>query len=117
MKLCVHKVCQTSSGADHVTIYEADIAFIAGDVQVEVASAAVGDTDPSAVEAAREAIGRGAEAVLRSRGLGAVILIERIVIHSVDFKPRRFEQHTAEALRRLLAQDARPGDGDDNSGR
>jgi hypothetical protein len=36
--------------------------------------------------------------------LGAVIRIDRIVLHPVDFKPRKFEQYTAEELRRLVEQ-------------
>jgi hypothetical protein len=84
-------------------IYEADVDLVPGDVQVEVVSADPPNPDPTAVARAKDAIRRGAEQVLQPRGLGAIIHVRRIVIHPVDFKPRRFELHTAEELCRLLA--------------
>jgi hypothetical protein len=109
MELSVHEVCQTSSGGSHVTIYEADIDFVAGDVRVEVAGVHRAGAHPDAVESAREAIRVGAAKVLRPRGLGAIIRVRRVVVHPVDFKPRQFERHTAEAVQRLLAGAAERG--------
>ena len=108
MELCVHEVCQTSSGGDHVTIYEAEIDIIPGEVQVEVSGVEPAVADPDAVASAREAIRAGATGVLRPRGLGAIIRVRRVVVHPIDFKPRRFERHTAEAVQRLLAETAAP---------
>jgi hypothetical protein len=105
LELRVHKVCQTASGGSHVTIYEADIELVAGGV-VEVVSPYPEDADPADVDRAKEAIRRGAEEVLRPRGLGAIIRVGRVVIHPIDFKPRRFEQYTVEELRRVLAEGA-----------
>ena len=104
LELRVREVCQTSSGGDHVTIYEADIEIVPGDVQVEVAGIDPPDADPDAVASAREAIQAGAAQVLRPRGLGAIIRLRRVVVHPVDFKPRRFERHTAEAVQRLFGE-------------
>jgi hypothetical protein len=105
MDLRVHRVQQRSSGGDHVTIYDADIELVAGNVDVQVVIVGVDptDADPDAVGSAKEAIRRGAAKVLQPRGIGAIIRVQRLVVHSVDFKPRRFEQHTAEELQRLLA--------------
>jgi hypothetical protein len=102
LELRVHEVCQISSGGSHVTVYEAEIDFTAGAVQVDIASDCLVDGDSVALPAAREAIRRGANAVLESRGIGAVILIRRIVLHPIDFNPRRFQKHTALEIVRLL---------------
>ena len=111
MELRVHKVRQMSSGASYVAIYEADVEFRPADagVTVEVVRVQPADADASAVAEVREAIRSGAEWVLRPRGLGAVIRVERVVVHPVDFSPARYEMHTSEALLRVLPQDAEPG--------
>ena len=106
MELRVHKVQQAASAGSHVTIYQADVELVLGDVRVEILGVEPNDTVPSAVEAAREAIRRGAVQVLQPRGLGAVIRVERIVIDPVDFKARQFERCTAEELARLVADNA-----------
>jgi hypothetical protein len=106
LDLCVHKVCQRSSGGDHVTIYEADIELVAGDVQVTIVSVDPANAHPDAVNKAKEAIRVGAARVLQPRGFGAIIRVRRLVVHPVDFKPRRFEEHTAEELQRLLPESA-----------
>lgn len=103
MKLRVHKVVQTSSGGDHVTIYEAVVDLVPGKVEVEILGVYPKDAHSDDVVAATDAIRRGAAKVLESRGLGAIIRLERVVIHPVDFKPRKFEQHTAEELIRILS--------------
>jgi hypothetical protein len=109
LEIRVREVCQTSSGGDHVTIYEADIDLVPGEVRVEAVGVEPVDADPDALASATEAIRVGAAKVLRPRGLGAIIRVRRVVIHPVDFKPRRFELHTAEAVQRLLAGAAEPG--------
>ncbi len=114
MELRVREVCQTSSGGDHVTIYEADIDIVPDKVRVDVVGIEPADADAAAVVSARESIRAGAAKVLLPRGLGAIIRVRRIVIHPVDFKPHRFERHTVEALQRLLAEAAAqvaPADG------
>jgi hypothetical protein len=108
LELRVREVCQTSSGGDYVTIYDADIDLVPGEVRVEVAGVDPADADMDAVASAREAIRAGAAKALGPRGLGALIRVRRVVIHPVDFKPRRFERHTADAVQRLLAGDAEP---------
>ena len=85
-----------------MTIFEADINIAVGDVQVEVLDVHPTNADPINVEMAREAIRLGAEKVLRPRGTGAFIRVKRVVIHPIDFNPRRFERHTAEEIERLL---------------
>jgi hypothetical protein len=102
-----------------VTIYEADIDIGRGEVRVEVAGVDPPDADPEAVALAVEAIRAGAAKVLSPRELGAIIRVRRLVVHPVDFKSRRFELHTAEAIQRLLADAAEPGapaDGDHDAG-
>jgi hypothetical protein len=106
LELRVNKVAQAASGGSHVTIYEADVKLVPGGSDVQVVGMPQKDALPGAAEAAAEAIRRGAEHVLRPLGLGAIIRVGRIVLHPVDFKPRRFEQYTAEELRRLLAEGA-----------
>jgi len=112
LELRLREVCQTSSGGSHVTIYEADIDLIPEEVRVEVTGVHPADADANAVACAREAIRAGAAKVLLRRGLGALIRVRRVVVHPVDFKPRRFEQHTAEAVERLLAGMAEPNASD-----
>jgi hypothetical protein len=105
LKLRVRKVAQAASGGSHVTIYEAEVELVSGEVQVEVLGVEPKEALPVEVDAARDAIRRGAEQVLQPRGLGAIIRVERLVIHPVDFKSRQFERYTAEALQRLLAEE------------
>jgi hypothetical protein len=102
LKLCVRAVCQSSSAGDHVTVYEADIKVATGIVTVEISGVEPPDADSIDVERAREAIRCGVEEVLLPRKLGATVHVNRIVIHPIDFKPRRFQRHTVEELRRLL---------------
>jgi hypothetical protein len=102
MELRVRKICQTSSGGSHVTIFEADVDLVVGDVRVEIAKTDPPDADPRDVELARQAIHRGAMEVLQPRGLGAIIRVRRLVIHLTDFKPWRFARHTAEELHRMV---------------
>ncbi|QDU19846.1 hypothetical protein [Urbifossiella limnaea] len=111
MELRVHKVRQMSSGASYVAIYEADVELCPAEagVTVEVLRTQPSDADAGAVAEAREAIRSGAEWVLRPRGLGAVIRVQRVVVHPVDFSPARYEMLTSEALLQVLPQDAEPG--------
>jgi hypothetical protein len=104
MQLRVHKVVQAASGGSHVTIYEAEIEIVPGGVQVEILGVYPEDAFPEGVDAARDAIRRGAERVLQPRGLGAIIRVQRVVIHPVDFKAKKFEQYTVEELTRLLGE-------------
>jgi hypothetical protein len=62
------------------------------------------DAQPADVDAARDAIQRGAEKVLQPLEQGALIRVWRLVIHSVDFKPQKFEQYTMEELARVLGE-------------
>ena len=110
LELRVHKVQQAGSGGSHVTIYEAQVELTPGGVVVEIAGIDPRDAEPAYVEAAREAIRRGAEEALGPVGSGAIIRVSRVVIHDVDFKPRRFERHTAEEFRRLLAEEGYPAE-------
>jgi hypothetical protein len=102
LELRVHKVAQAASGGCHVTIYDAEVEFVPGGSDVRVVGVQQKDALPGAVEAATGAIRLGAEQVLRPLGLGAIIHVGRIVLHPVDFTARKFEQYTAEELRRLV---------------
>ena len=102
MKLSVRKVCQTSSGGDHVTIYDSDMELTDKPNCVEVKWPPENE-DSEDLRRALQAIAEGARSVLQPLGHGAVITLTRIVIHPVDFKPRRFEQHTMEEVNRLMA--------------
>ena len=110
MELRVHKVAQAASGGSHVTIYEAEIDLVPGDVEVEILGVHPKDASPDGVSAAKDAIRRGAERVLKPRGFGAVIRVQRVVIHPVDFKASKFELYTAEELTRVLEEGSEPGD-------
>ena len=107
MELRVHKVVQTACG--HVTIYEADVELVPGEVRVEVATTYPTDADPTLVTAATEAIRRGAERVLQPRSQGAIIRVARLVVHPIDFWASTFERYTAEELARVLEADAADG--------
>jgi hypothetical protein len=100
MKYKVHKCCQSASGGSHVTIYDADLEFTVnrGDIQVILPPGQEAAVD---VQEAAEAIKKGAETALTPRGVGAIIKLSRVVIHMVDFKPRKFEQYTTEELDRI----------------
>lgn len=107
MELRVYKVNQASSGGSHVTIYEAEFDLVPGVVVVDIATIDPSDARPVDVEAARRAIQKGAEEALRSTGFGANVRVRHLVIHPVDFKAWRLEQHTAEELGRLLKDSLR----------
>ncbi len=100
MKYKVNKVCQTSSGGSHVTIYDADLE-LNSENRVRV-FCPPGEEKNLSVQKAVKAIRKGAEKVLISRGYGATIRVSRILIYEVDFKPGKFEQYTIEELERLL---------------
>jgi hypothetical protein len=102
LELQVYKVVPAASGGSHVTIYEAEVKLVPGESEVQVLGVQQKGALPGAVEAATDAIRRGAEQVLHPLGLGAIIRVRRIVLHPVDFKPRMFEQYTAEELTNLL---------------
>lgn len=88
--------------------------FVAGGSGVQVLGSQPSDA-PDFYREAAESIRRGAEQVLNPMGLGAVIRIRRIVLHDVDFKPRKFERFTAEELRRVVEHwQAEPGTSPDN---
>jgi hypothetical protein len=102
MELRVHEVAQAASAGSHVTIYEAEVELVPGEVRVEVAGVYPCDADPEAIASAADAIRLGAQRVLQPRGLGAIIRVSHLVVHPIDFKPGRFERHTAEELGRLV---------------
>lgn len=104
MELRVHKVAQAASGGSQVTIYEAEIGLVPGGVEVEILGVDPRDAFPDSVAAAKDAIRRGTERVLKPRELGAVIRVQRVVIHPIDFKASKFELCTAEELTRLLEE-------------
>jgi hypothetical protein len=108
MEFRVSDVCQTASGGSYVVKYHAEVeaAPDAGPVVVEVISTVPEDADPELLRQTVEYIRRGAESVLRPRGLGARLKLHRLVIHDVDCKPPRFERATAEGLASALADDA-----------
>jgi hypothetical protein len=93
-----------ASGGSHVTIFEAEVTLVPGNSVVQVFGVHQNGALSHDLEAARDAIRRGAETALSPLRLGAVIQVERIVIHPVDFKAREFDKHTAKELRRLLQQ-------------
>lgn len=107
MELRVHKIVQTASGGSHVTIYEAEVELVPGEVRVEMTGIDPTEAHPNDIAAAQIAIQRGAEKVLQPIGSGALIQVRRIVIHPIDFKPRQFERQTEEELRRQLSEAAR----------
>lgn len=107
LELRINKVQQTASGGSHVTIYEGAVEFVAASAGVQVLCSEPPDSLTGYYQQAIDSIRKGAESVLGPLGLGAVIQIGRIVLHPVDFKPRKFEQYTAEELKRLVER-ARP---------
>jgi hypothetical protein len=102
LKLRVNKVVQFASGGSHYTVYDADVEFITGRPGVQVIGTEPQDSLPGSYQDAANSIRRGAEHVLDPLGMGALIRIVRIVLHPVDFKPRKFEQFTTEELKPLV---------------
>jgi hypothetical protein len=103
------KLHRRPAGGSHVTIFEAEVELVPGDVRVEVATTYPRDADPADVKAAVEAIRQGAERVLQPRGQGVIIHVARLVVHLVDFKASKFERYTAEELTRVLEAAAEQG--------
>ena len=110
MELRVHKVAQAASGGSHVTIFEATVDLVSDGIEVEILGVYPSDALADDVALARDAIRQGAEGVLKPRGLGAAIRVQRVVVHPVDFKPGKFELYTAEELTRLLGVAGRLSD-------
>ncbi|MEL7512308.1 MAG: hypothetical protein AAGM27_09200 [Cyanobacteria bacterium J06554_3] len=102
LQLKVHKVCQSASGGSHVTIYQADVELVPAENGIQVLGQAPADDIGKCFEEARDAICAGAELVLSPKGLGAVIRINSICLHPIDFKPLQFKICTASALKALL---------------
>ena len=106
MLLRVRHVRQ-SGPLSYIVKYVAEVEVTPGNLRVvvEVLSTVPDDADPTLVADAADAadaIRRGAESVLHPRGSGAIMRLQGLCIHDVDFAPRKFEQHTAEELSRAI---------------
>ena len=101
---------QAASGGSHLTVFDADVDVIDGGSGVEVRLTGEAAADPSVARFsdwaadACEAIGRGVAGVLEPRGLGGTVVVVRLLLHPIDFKPRQFERHAAQALEAALAE-------------
>jgi hypothetical protein len=104
----VREVHQAASGGSHVVKYLARVQWCPHEagVAVEVLSVFPEGASPSDVQLAAECIRRGAEAALRPFHRGALIQLERLFIHPVDFKPAAFERYTERELSLALAANA-----------
>ncbi|MCA9237989.1 MAG: hypothetical protein KDA44_21095 [Planctomycetales bacterium] len=75
-------------------------------VLVNVLSTVPDDAEPTLVAEVADAIRRGAESALHSRGTGAIIRLRELAIHDVDCSLQKFEEHTAQELKQALEDDA-----------
>jgi hypothetical protein len=94
----------------YVVKYVAEVEVTLGhlSVVVDVLCTIPGDAAPALVADAANAIRRGAESALHPRGFGAVIRLQELCVHDVDFVPLKFEQCTAEELSRAFGATASP---------
>jgi hypothetical protein len=104
--LHVKEVRQTSSGGDYIVWYTASVELRDADtaVAVLVDSCYPANADAKLVEIAAASIRAGFLRVLEPMRMGASIHLSRLVIHDVDFRPRMFEEHTAEHFKRALEE-------------
>ena len=103
--LCIHQVVQTSSGGDHVTIYESSLEFTKTEgIVVTLETDAVVEAQyasQDALQSALDSIGEGVTRALDTRAVGAHIRVMRLVLHPIDFKPLMFRKLTEKAVTNL----------------
>ncbi len=104
MELKVLKKSFNASYGSYLVDYQAEVEIRNHDNSVQVTVAEGLEADRGQVDAARQAIQRGAEQALQPTGLGAIIKIHRLNIHPVDFKPELFERFTAEQVAYLVTE-------------
>ncbi len=90
----VREVRQTSSAADYIVSYTARVSLDSetSEVSVSVNSTIPADADGDMVVDAAELIRSAVATVLSGRG--AHVTLEKLVIHPVDFSPKKFTEHT-----------------------
>ena len=100
----VSDIQQSASGGSYVVKYDTEIELVRGvsSVVIEVASTNPTHARASEVQQAVDYIKCGVENVLQPLGFGARVRLNRLVIHDVDFKPRKFEAATVKALTQAL---------------
>lgn len=102
--LLVREVHQTRS-YDHVVIFDAEVEIIPDTTTVDIqflGSYPNGD-DEAEVMLALENIREGVVAVLEPQGLGAFVVVSRLLINIIDFQPRQYQRYTMEYLTEALA--------------
>lgn len=104
MELKVLQKNFNASFGSYLVDYQAEFETRRNDISVQVFVTEAVNADSGQVEAARQAIQRGAEQALQPKGLGAFIKIHRLNIHPVDFKSEMFERFTVEQVSHLLAK-------------
>lgn len=104
MEFNVADECLTASGGSFRVNYQCQVKVEPGDGEVEivVASTLPENPSPELLRGSIEYIRRGAEEVLRTRGLRAVLRIQNLLIHDVDCWPPRYAKPTAEGLKQCL---------------
>jgi hypothetical protein len=101
----VQEARQTSSGADYIVKYTAEVETNndPSDVQIVMVSLYPG-SEEIYIQAAVESVREAAVEVLSAYGIGAVVRLHDFVIHPVDFSPQRCKEVTKRYLAEALKQ-------------
>src|SRR5436305_13788205 len=94
----VSVVRQTSGGGDHIVKYDGVVEITGGKgpVCVEMVSVIPPTAKPQAVQEATESVERGVVRALS--GEAAKVWLHNFIIHPTDFRPKKCEQYTFEAV-------------------
>lgn len=98
LRFKVSRCAQTSGGGDYIVKFDAIVELIPDGSTSVVIESLHERSDRSLQEAARIAILDGFRSVLEQNNLKANCRVENLVLHPVDFKPRKFADCSAEAL-------------------
>jgi hypothetical protein len=107
LELRLRFVRQTTGAGEYLVIYNAKVELNDQPGSINFTEVGLDDRDiPDArtVNITLEHIKLGMNSVLEPRGLGAQVRIDNLLIHPIDWRPERFEQHTRETLEKTLQE-------------
>jgi hypothetical protein len=98
----VSEAHQTSGGGDHIIKYDAVLQLTGtnGPVRVEMVSFLPPNANRSLVEQAVASVERGAVRALV--GNAAILRLHNFVIHPTDFRPKKCEEYTFDAIKEAI---------------
>ena len=107
LELQLRFVRQATGAGEYIVIYNAMVELNdqAGSIEfTEVGIDPADHPDAETINITLEHIKTGMNSVLEPRGLGARVRIHGLLIHPIDWRPERYEQHTRETLERTLQE-------------